>query len=133
MSFKGDLSSLRAFSSSLRGLGSGILANRVAAIAAPKITALAKQTFDASQQADGTPWLPDAGGKRVTLRKSGAMVRALRYVAIGPKLRVALTTSYAKYQIGKRPVFPTQGSPLPKPYRDELAAASREALLEEFK
>lgn len=128
MSVRGDFSSLRAFSASLRSLGSGIVANRVASLAAPKLTTLAKATAAASQNAEGVPWLPSPEGVKVTLRKSGAMLSRLVYVAIGPKLRVALTTRYAKYQIGKRPVFPTQGSALPAPYRDALAYATREAL-----
>jgi hypothetical protein len=50
------------------------------------------------------------------LRKSGALANRLHYVGIGTKLRVALGVKYAKFQIGRRPVFPTQGQPLPQEY-----------------
>ena len=46
--------------------------------------------------------------------------RQIRYVAIGTKLRVALGVAYAKFQIGRRPVFPTQGGTLPVEYSRTL-------------
>jgi hypothetical protein len=55
------------------------------------------------------------------------MLSRLVYVAIGAKIRVALTSRYAKYQIGRRPVFPTQAGGLPQAYRDALDESVREA------
>ncbi len=81
---------------------------------------MARQTFEAGENPYGNTWAPGADGERVTLRKSGAMFSNIRYVAIGTKLRVALGQSYAKFQIGKRPVFPTQGGALPVEYSRAL-------------
>lgn len=131
MSLRGSFSSLHSFTAALRSIGSGILANRVAAIAAPKLTAIAQRTAAASQTAEGVSWRPSPEGAKVTLRKSGAMLARLVYVAIGPKLRVALTTRYAKYQIGRRPVFPTQAGALPKPYLAALESSVVEAFAAE--
>jgi hypothetical protein len=107
--------SIRAFSKKLRRLPV-VIAQQVAASSAPAITEVARATFDAGETPDGVIWAPGVKGQRITLRKSGAMERALRYVAVGTKLRVALGVRYAKYQIGKRPVFPRQGELLPEAY-----------------
>lgn len=127
MSLRGSFGNLHAFQSALRAIGSGLMANRVAAIAAPKLTALASETTAASSTAEGVPWRPGVDGSKITLRKSGALLGRLAYVAIGPKLRVALTARYAKYQIGKRPVFPSQTSGLPASYRKALEESVAEA------
>src|SRR5579872_1858182 len=84
--------------------------------AAPALTALAKETFASGEDAYGLTWKPGERGQHVTLRKTGDLERTIRYVAIGTKLRVALGVRYAKYQIGKRPVFPRQGGELPTAY-----------------
>jgi len=113
--------SLAKFSADLRRLPTTV-AIQVAKAAAPAITALAKESYDASTDPYGAPWAPSKKtGKRVTLRKSGALERRVYYVAIGTKLRVALGVDYAKYQIGKRPVFPKQNGLLPLAYSAELA------------
>jgi len=125
-----NTSSLTKFAQNLRRLPR-VLAQRVADRGAPAISSLARGSFDAGQTPYGIPWAPGAQGQRVTLRKTGALERFLRYVAIGTKLRVALGTSYAKYQIGKRPVFPGAGG-LPPGYVDALRRATREVAGEEL-
>lgn len=122
---KGNLRSLARFSENLRGL-SRELGHRIAAKAAPAITELARKTFDASQDPYGDAWAPSVDGKDVTLRKSGALARLNRYVAIGTKLRVALGVGYAKYQIGRRLVFPRQGAGLPESWRELLARVTQD-------
>ena len=102
--------SLSQFANDLRRLPT-ILAQKVAAEAAPAITALAKDSFEGSQSPDGVPWAPGAEGQKITLHKTGDLERQIKYVAIGTKLRVALGVPYAKYQIGKRPVFPRKALP----------------------
>lgn len=109
------MNSLAKFSQSLRRLPR-VVAQKVAANAAAEITRLAHATFNASEDAYGVPWSPGADGQRVTLRKSGRFARYVRYVAIGTKLRAALGVPYARYQIGRRPVFPRQGQALPTAY-----------------
>lgn len=107
--------SLAKFSESLRRLPRSV-ATRVASEAAPAITALAKASFDASTTPYGVPWAPGDDGERITLRKTGNLERRVQYGAAGTKLRVVLGVPYAKYQIGKRPIFPRQGGALPEKY-----------------
>lgn len=115
-----NVSSLHKFSQKLRELPRTV-AKDVAFDAAPVITQFANESFERSEDPYGAPWAPGADGKKVTLRKTGKLKRFIHYVAIGTKLRVALGVKYAKYQIGKRPVYPKQGAPLPKKYSNALA------------
>lgn len=131
MSFTSSLQSLRRFSSDLRRLPR-VLAQRVTQKSAPAITALAVRAFDSGTDPYGIAWEPGADGERVTLRKTGALERYLRYVAVGTKLRVALGVAYAKYQIGKRPVFPRQGGALPLDYVRALEKSADEAARDEL-
>lgn len=125
MSLQSSLDSLSKFSRSMRALPR-VLAQRVTARAAPLLTEASRATFDAGEDAYGALWAPGADGKRVTLRLSGRLANTLRYVAIGTKLRVALTVPYAKYQIGRRPVFPSQGGVLPASYAKAIADATQQ-------
>jgi hypothetical protein len=97
-----------------------VVAFKVAEEAAPVLTGLAAATFSASEDAYGVPWAAGSDGGKVTLWKTGALSRFVRYVAIGTKLRVSLGVAYAKYQIGRRPVFPKQGGALPTEYARAL-------------
>ncbi len=119
------MSSLKEFSSRLRSLPK-TLAAKVTAAAAPALSDVANRTFDAGTDPYGVPWAPGADGKKVTLHKTGALERFLQYVGIGTKLRVSLGVPYAKYQIGKRPVFPRQGAALPVEYTETLKQATNE-------
>ncbi len=118
-----SFASLSQFTADLRRLPR-VVAQKVATAAAPAITALALETFYAGENAYGTTWAPGEEGQKVTLRKTGALARGVHYVAIGTKLRVALGVRYAKYQIGKRPVFPGQGGALPIGYVRSLQRAA---------
>ena len=121
--------SIRDFSAKLREL-SRVVAMRIAAEAAPILSGLVEETTSSSADAFGVSWSPGADGRSVTLRKSGAMLSALRYVAIGTRLRISLTTRYAKFQLGRRPVAPMQGEALPTAYAEALAETSRRVLAE---
>ncbi len=127
----GDLSSLKKFSLGLQQL-SRVVAQKVAAAAAPALTDAALATFDAGENPYGNTWSPGADGQHVTLKKSGTLAKGIHYVAIGTKLRVALGVSYAKFQIGKRPAFPRQGAPLPTAYVEALKASTNKVLLAEL-
>lgn len=126
-----NINSLAKFAADLRRLPR-VVAQRVCEEAAPKITALGRETFGASEDAYGAAWKLGAEGQTVTLRKSGALARALYYVAIGTKLRVALGVPYAKFQIGRRPVFPTQGNVLPEAYQSTLSRTAVEVVRQEL-
>ena len=123
--------SLKQFSANLRKLPK-LLGARVAEAAAPKLTDLAKTTFAAGQDPYGVDWIPGTHGNDVTLRKTGTLERYVRYVAIGTKLRVSLGVPYAKYQIGRRAVFPTQtqGSALPLGYAKAIDVDVKAAVAE---
>jgi phage gpG-like protein len=124
--------SLADFSRDLRALPR-VVAIKVAAAAAPVITDLAKKTFNASQEPDGKPWKPGAEGQLVTLRKTGDLAKYVTYVAIGTRLRVALGVKYAKYQIGKRPVYPRQEQGLPESYVRALMRVAVEVVRAELR
>lgn len=124
--------SLAKFSADLRRLPR-VVAQRVAEESAKKISALARTTFDASEDAYGVPWVPGADGGKVTLYRSGQLARRVHYVAIGTKLRVALGVPYAKYQIGKRPVFPRQGGALPIEYVRTLQRTAADVVRTEMR
>lgn len=122
--------SLSEFTKQLRTLPRRV-AERVAEEVAPELTTVAHSTFLASEDAYGVPWAPRADGRKATLRKKGDLFDFLHYVAIGTKLRVALGVRYAKYQIGRRPVFPTQGGALPSSYIRTLQRVSVRVCREE--
>ena len=119
MSNASALQSLSKFTQDLRRLPR-VVAQQIAAKAAPAISTLAARSFSASQDPYGVSWRPGKDGSAVTLRKTGALARFVHYVAIGTKLRVALGVSYAKYQIGQRPIYPSQGKNLPPDYVQTL-------------
>jgi hypothetical protein len=123
------MNALAKFANDLRNLPR-VVALKVALAAAPVLTDLAKETFDAGENAYGQTWAPGVKGQRVTLRRTGDLSSFIRYVAIGTKLRVALGTSYAKYQIGKRPVFPR--GDLPTAYVEALHRTAVRVVKEEL-
>ena len=123
--------SLRQFSADLKRLPK-VVAFKVAERAAPVITALAKETFDAQQTPEGTAWKPGKKGKKITLVKTGALQRWIKYVAIGSRIRVSLGVPYAKFQIGKRPVFPRQAGDLPESYQRALQRIAVQVVKEEM-
>lgn len=131
MSLKGNLASIARFSAGLKRLPT-VVAQKVAAAAAPALTDLTDNTFRASEDAYGNAWLEATNGQRVTLRRTGALAARVVYVAIGTRLRVALGVRYAKYQIGKRPIFPRAGAPLPTAYANELKETSQSVIRTEI-
>ena len=118
---------LKGFSDRLRAIPR-VVAHAVAKRAAETVTEAARSTFRKSEDAYGVPWAPGVEGQAVTLRESGRLFDQIRYVAIGNRLRIALGVAYAKYQIGTRPVFPRQNSPLPPAYVEALESARNEVL-----
>lgn len=130
MSLSGDLTSLTRFSSRLRKMPT-VVGQKVATAAAPALTAVARGTFNAGEDPYGVTWDPLRDGSKATLKKTGGIERGVFYVAIGTLLRVRLAAPYAKYQVGKRHVFPTQGSPLPTEYVDALKKTTNDVLAAE--
>jgi hypothetical protein len=120
VSLTGNPSSLSKFSADLRRLPT-VVAQKVATAAAPVLTDLALETFHAGENAYGSTWKIRDDGTRATLKKSGTLSRYVKYIAIGTKLRLQLGVAYAKYVVGKRPITPQQGAPLPVAYSEALA------------
>jgi hypothetical protein len=128
----GNVGKLREFERGLRRLPV-TLAQRLAAASAGAITSLARQTFAAGENAYGDPWAPGEHGEAVTLRRSGRLAGGVAYVAIGTRLRAKLGPKYARYQIGKRPVFPRAGAHLPIAYIGTLRAKAGEIIRADLK
>lgn len=101
-----------------------LLAQNVATASAEKISELGRQTFEQGQDAYGTPWAPGADGKPVDLEESGALKARLSYKATGRKIRSELGVNYAKFQIGKRNVYPRDGA-LPPAYVETLTETTQ--------
>jgi hypothetical protein len=119
------ISTIAAFSKRLQELPR-TLAIRVAAAAAPKLTAAMRATMAARSDAFGDSWIPTKDGAPLKFHERGDLTRVTRYVAIGTKIRVVLSVAWAKFQIGRRPIAPKQGESLPTEYRKALAAATTE-------
>jgi len=117
----GNVGSLRALARNMSTLPR-VLAAKVCVAAVNVITERAQATFAAGQNAYGDPWLPGHDGRRVTLRKSGAIARGVKFVAIGTRMRSVLGAFHAKYQVGRRPVLPTGA--LPPAYAAVLQGAT---------
>ncbi len=131
MSLTGDVTSIKTFAASLRRLPA-VVAIKVAADAAPGLTAAARATFAASEDAYGGLWKPLESGEKATLTKSGELAGKLRYVAVGTILRVSLSTSYARYVLGRRPALPRAGAELPASYVQVLRNAVNVVCKEEL-
>lgn len=124
--------SLSEFANDLRRLPR-VVAQKVAAEAAPVISALANKSFEGSETPYGKKWSLSKTGKTVTLNKTGRLRSYIHYVAIGTKLRVALGVVYAKYQVGKRPVYPKQYGALPDEYVQALERTAVRVVKEELR
>lgn len=116
---KGDLSKLSRIA---KALPTTVIAQRVAAKASPAITARVQRTFLASERADGTGWAPGRDGRTITLRRSGALFAKVQFVSTGTRMRAVLGVPWAKYQLGKRPVFP--GGRIPADWSGDIKRIS---------
>lgn len=118
-----DFKSLWSLEKSLRSIadrkGSKV-AEDIAAQVAPVISKISQETFAARTNPYGVPWAPAVDGSEVTLDKTGALKAAIQYKSFGQKLRCVLGPKYAKYQVGKRHVFPPRGGLLPPAYQQKI-------------
>jgi hypothetical protein len=111
MGLRGDLGSIKGLKSTLRQLPTSI-AHDVSKRAAPAMTGLTKQAFDAKRTVYGDPRpLSRATGKPLSLEKSGLTKSTLKFTAQGTIVRCVLGTKYAKYLIGKYSVLPNGALP----------------------
>jgi hypothetical protein len=128
---KGDLSKLRALERAIKKLPTKV-SFKVAERSASVITDMARETFNAGQNAYGDVWKPGADGRTITLRKSGRLADDVRYMAVGTRLRAVLGPKYAVYQIGRRPIFPRNGATLPFAYIEKLKSEAESVIADEF-
>lgn len=84
----------------------------VADKAAPAVTALAGQAFDAGRSVYGEAYAPNKNGSTRTLRRSGSLRAQVRFVRVGTKIRCVLGVKYAKFHI-KNGILPRGGAALP--------------------
>lgn len=107
---KGNVGTLRNLQRNMENLPR-VLAAKACLAVVNVITQRAQATFAAGQNAYGDEWLSGYDGRRVTLRKSGAIASGVKYVAFGTRMRSVLGAFHAKYQVGRRPVLPTGALP----------------------
>lgn len=84
----------------------------VADKAAPAVTDLAGQAFDAGRSVYGEAYAPNKDGSTRTLRRTGNLRAQVRFVRLGTKIRCVLGVKYAKYHI-KNGILPRGGAALP--------------------
>lgn len=110
MALRGDLSSIKALKSRIATMPTTV-AHDVAQRAAPAMTALTTEAFASGKSVYGDARPEGADGHALTLRKSGATERSLKFVANGTVVRCVLGPKYAKYLIGKYSVLPNGSLP----------------------
>lgn len=84
-------------------------AREVATKAAPALTRLMREAFDSGRTVYGDPRPLGKDGNKLSLIKSGATRKTIRFDNFGTVLRIQLTTSYAKYLVGKYTILPQGG------------------------
>jgi hypothetical protein len=116
MAVKGDLSTLRGLKQRIAQMPVSV-AHAVAQQAAPALTSLAVEAFDARQNVYGDA--RRAGPQGVpSLVKTGATKRTLAATSNGTIVRFVLGTPWSRYLIGKYGILPI--SAIPPRWRDRL-------------
>lgn len=126
------ISSIHNFSQRLKKVAI-TSATRIAEKAAPLLTEEGRRTFDIRQAPSGMPWPPGKKPEDGDLVQSGKLRKWIVYRAYGRTVKVALGVPYAKYQIGKRPVYPKRHVTLPDRYQAILLTLFRTTIDREFK
>jgi hypothetical protein len=116
----GNPRTLKRLTASLRDLPTRV-ASRIAERSAPLVTGSLQSSFNAGTDPYGQPWAPGADGKPVDLVETGKLRSTLSFYPIGRRIIAKLGTRYAKYQVGRRKVFPPGGRPLPVAWSAALA------------
>lgn len=125
MALQGDLRSLRSLKRVLARLPITVSA-RIAERGAPEATALALGAFDGGRTVYGASRPRGVDGEALTLVKSGASRRALRFEATGTQMRTAVLPRWTKYLIGRYDVLPN--GPMPAEWRERMTAIAAEVL-----
>lgn len=125
MALKGDLRSINSLKKALRKLPLTVTA-RIAARAAPTMSTLASDSFASGRTVYGSPRPLGVDGRALSLTRTGASRKAMRFTATGRDIRTAPLPRYTKYLIGKYDVLPN--GPLPREWRERMTAIAAEVL-----
>jgi len=122
------VSSLKKLIGDLQKQAGVVVAQEVAARAAPKVTALALAEFDAGRTAYGDPRPEGVDGRELTLVRTGATRAALRFAAVGTVIRCVLGPRYARYLVGKYRILPSGQQSVPFRWRRAISDVARDVV-----
>ena len=127
-----DAAALRSIQSLKRALSKAPITSvaRIAARAAPAMSALAGEAYDGGRTVYDSPRPRGVDGQGLSLERTGATRAALNFVATGRDIRTARLPSYAKFLIGKYSVLPN--GPLPVAWRERLREIAAAVLYDEI-
>lgn len=127
-----DLAGLRSIKSLKRALTKlPITATaRIAARAAPAMSALAGGAYGTGRTVYDRPRPRGVDGGELSLERTGASRRAMRFSATGRDIRTAVLPRYTRYLIGKYDVLPN--GPLPLAWRERLREIAAQVLYDEI-
>lgn len=114
-------------------LRSPTVAMRIAERAAERFSELAQQAYDNKRGVSGKPFgKSEETGEQLDLKESGTLrAQALRYTAIGTKVRASVSAvRYARYQL-KHGILPAKGT-IPADWLPELNRIADEELAKFF-
>lgn len=120
----GNPANLRKLGASLRALPK-VLAQKVAAKVAPDLTAQAQAAYGSGRNVYGDARPTGVDGQPLSLEKSGATRRSLKFVSVGTIVRASLGTRWSRYLIGKYKILPNAGSPMPVAWQDATSKIAR--------
>jgi len=101
---------------------------RVAQRAAPALSAIAREHYDAGESVYGDPFGVGSQGTPIDLKESGSLrAKALQYEAIGTKVRASVgAVKHARYQL-KHGILPRPGQ-LPQEMQTAIAEIAEDEL-----
>jgi hypothetical protein len=103
---------------------------RIAAQAAPAMSALAGDAYDGGRTVYGSPRPRGVDGQGLKLERTGATRAAMNFITTGRDIRTARLPGYAKYLIGKYDVLPN--GPLPVSWRERLREIAARVLYDQI-
>lgn len=107
------------------------VAARIASRAAPVISGLAGDAYDAGMTVYGRPRPLSVEGKPLDLERTGDSRRAMAFIATGRDIRTARLPRYTKFLIGRYDILPN--GPLPQGWRERITQIAAEVLLAEIR
>jgi hypothetical protein len=103
---------------------------RIAARAAPEMSALSRGAYNAGQTVYGSARPLSVEGKPLDLVRTGKSRDAMAFIATGRDIRTARLPEYTRYLIGKYDVLPN--GPLPTLWRERMTAIAAQVLYDQI-